>query len=843
VSLLSRSSRRYLLRHPWQAVLSILGIAIGVAVVISIDLANQSARKAFEISMERVAGRATHHVVGGPSGIPESCYGLLRMDLGIRACAPVVEGYVKLRGDTRRPFTLLGVDPFAEEPFRAFVTGRESLDDFLTRPGAVFMLDETAESLGLSSGAPLSLETSGIARAAHLAGYLVPEDESSRAGCENLLVADIATAQELLGRFGRLSRIDLIIPDNPTGAARLAQIETHLPSGLTVIRSESRSRVAEQMMRAFDLNLTAMSLLALIVGMFLIYNTMTFSVMRRQVHLGLLRSLGATRCDVFLLVLGEALWLGAIGTAAGLGLGILMGQGLVGLVSRTINDLYFVVSVADLDLSPLALGKGAVMGLSASVLASILPARQATRSPPVSVLKRSMQETDFRARIPFLTIAGLCALVAGVLILILPTRSIVLGYAGILPLILGFAWLTPLVLLFIARIFTRPMRTLFGLIGSMAARTLNTQLSRISVAVAALGLAVAATVGVATTVTSFRSTVVHWLERRLEADVYISAPGLVSRRNDADLPAGLAGAIPALPGFKGMSYYRERQIQSEERTLILIGARIGPDSRRGFAFKEGDPAEVWAALDRGGAVMISEPFAFRNEVAVGDTLKLPTDEGPRSFEVMGIYHDYGSDIGTVTMIHDEYVRWWKDDRLSGIAVFLEEGANIEAFMDRVRALSEADLNVRTNRTLRETSIEIFDRTFVIANVLQLLAVAVAFIGVLSALMAIQLERRRELAILRAGGFTPRQMGSLVVLQSTVTGLCAGVLALPLGSVLAWALIYIINRRSFGWTLRFELDSTIFLQALVLALAAAVAAGIYPAIKLSRAPLATALREE
>jgi putative ABC transport system permease protein len=195
------------------------------------------------------------------------------------------------------------------------------------------------------------------------------------------------------------------------------------------------------------------------------------------------------------------------------------------------------------------------------------------------------------------------------------------------------------------------------------------------------------------------------------------------------------------------------------------------------------------------------------------------------------------------MTHKTYLRWWNDTKLSGVAVYLNSDTDIEHFMSRVRNLSAGDLRVRTNRTLRERSIEIFDRTFLIANVLQLLAIAVAFIGVLSALMAIQLERSREMAILRAGGFTPRQMGVLVMLQSGVTGLCAGILSLPLGIVLAWTLIHIINQRSFGWTLRFVLYAPVCLEAVLLALSAALVAGAYPALKLSTSPLAAALREE
>jgi len=834
---------RFLLRHPWQAALSILGIAIGVAVVVSIDLANQSARAAFEISMERVAGRTTHHIVGGPSGFSELNYRDLRVKHAIRNCAPVVEGFVKVDGNTPRTFRLLGVDPLAEAPFRSFLMKLEGLDVFLSSPGAVFLLQETAKSLGVTKGGRLSIKVNGITRSVMLAGYLDTGDQEKNAGFEDLIITDISSAQELLLMCGKLNRIDLIIPDTLEGEECLKRIKSRLPTDLSVIRSESRSQAAQQMLHAFDINLTALSLLALIVGMFLIYNTMTFSVMQRKVHLGLLRSLGATRGDVFRLVLGEALWLGCVGVTLGVGLGILMGQGLVDLVSRTINDLYFVVSVNRLELSPLILGKGALMGLAASLAASFLPAREATRSPPVAVLKRSSQETEFRAKIQRLSIAGFITVIAGAVILIVPSRSILLGYAGLLPLILGFAWLTPLVLLLFARILLLPMRAVFGLLGSMAARGLNAQMSRISVAVAALGLAVAATVGVATTVASFRSSVVHWLERRLEADIYISAPGLVSRRNDADLPDGLVDAISKLPDIRGINFYREAKVRFDDQIITVIGSRTETHSRGGFAFKEGEPSAIWPAMDKGVAVIVSEPFAFRHEVKVGDAVELPTDKGKKTFSVAGIYYDYGSDLGTVTMIHDAYTHLYNDNKLSGISVFLDEGADMELFMDRVRSLSQGDLIVRTNRTLREKSIEIFDRTFVIANVLQLLAVVVAFIGVLSALMAIQLERRRELAILRAGGFTPRQMGLLVVLQSSVTGFCAGILALPLGGIMAWTLIYIINRRSFGWTLRFELDAHVFVEAVILALVAAVIAGLYPAIKLAATPLASALREE
>lgn len=848
MSLLTRSSLRHLKRHPWQALLSVVGIAIGVAVVVSIDIANQSAFKAFEESMDRVAGRATHYVDGGASGIPETVYPILRKEMGIRNCAPVVDGFVKVEVDPPRTFTLLGVDSFAERPFRGFLDDDEGLSTsefraLLTEPGAIFLSAKNARDLGLKPGDPIPLKVSGEKREGFVGGWVGDGDESLTASLQEVLIADVSTAQELLGRTGRLTRIDLLIPQTSEGEELARRIEARLPSGLALKPSESRSQVASQMMRAFDLNLTALSLLALIVGMFLVYNTMTFSVMQRKVHLGLLRSLGVTRNELFRMVLGEALWLGCAGTVLGLGLGLVMGRGLIDLVSRTINDLYFVVSVRELELTWFVFAKGIFLGVCATLIASFYPARAATLSQPVSLMQRSSQESDLRSKIPFLSIAGVLAIVLGTVLLKIPSENIVLGYVGLLPLIMGFAWLTPLALGIFVRIGVRPMRALTGLLGGMAIRGIYAQMSRTAVAVAALGLAVAATVGVDTTISSFRRTVVHWLESRLEADIYISAPGYVSRRNDGDLPLGLREKIAAIEGFQDMNFFREVQVQDDEKVYQIVGSRITPRAREGFEFKEGDPDEIWPALAGGDAVMVTEPFAFRHDLKAGDAIELPTDRGSRAFTIKGIYYDYGSDLGLVNMPHEVYRKYWDDPFLSGISVFVEPGTDVDAFMDRIRALTDGELLVRTNTVLRENSIKIFDRTFVVASVLQLLAVIVAFIGILSALMAIQLERSRELAILRANGLTPRQMGFLVMCQSSLTGLIAGILSLPLGSILAWALIFIINQRSFGWTLRFDPDISIFGEAILLALLAAVAAGIYPALKMAATPLAVALREE
>ncbi|MGD8904811.1 MAG: ABC transporter permease, partial [Anaerolineae bacterium] len=333
---------RYLLRHPWQSALMVLGITLGVAVAVAVDLANASATRAFDYSTDSVMGRATHQIVGGPQGLDEALYvELRRQGLGTEGilAAPIVSDYVYSPQLGDRPFQLLGVDPFAEAPFRNYLWGEGEapigeLTALLTRPGAVLLASETADYYGLSVGDTLSLEVGGYQSEAVVAGRLVPADDLSRRTLAGLVLTDLATAQELTGRLGRLERIDLILPGD--GVAGTGKLRSLLPPGAQIVEVAARTGTIEEMTAAFRLNLLALSLLALVVGLFLIYNTMTFSVVQRRPLFGTLRSLGVTRREVFALVLSEALVVGVLGAVLGMGLGILMGRGAVQAVTQTI---------------------------------------------------------------------------------------------------------------------------------------------------------------------------------------------------------------------------------------------------------------------------------------------------------------------------------------------------------------------------------------------------------------------------------------------------------------------------------------------------------------------------
>jgi putative ABC transport system permease protein len=273
--------------------------------------------------------------------------------------------------------------------------------------------------------------------------------------------------------------------------------------------------------------------------------------------------------------------------------------------------------------------------------------------------------------------------------------------------------------------------------------------------------------------------------------------------------------------------------------------RQEPRGFRAFALKDGEAATLWRRFGAGEVVVVSEPFAYHRRLRVGDRVRLRTDAGEREFPIGGIVYDYGSSEGVVMMARAGYERFWEDRAISGLGVYAEDPLGIDALIDALRRAAgpEQDVFIRSNRALREASLEVFDRTFAVTGVLRLLAMVVAFVGVLSALMAQALERAREIGVLRAQGLTPAQVWGLTASQTGFMGLVAGLLALPVGSALALVLIFVINRRSFGWTLQLEIAPAILVQAVLLAVGAALLAAVYPAWRMSTMALSTAMREE
>lgn len=855
-----RISWRYLSSHLWQTVLMVVGIALGVAVVVAIDLANASAMRGFDLSTAAVVGRTTHQVIPPPGGLDENLYTNLRKNAGLEKVAPVVVETVYSSRLGEQPMQLLGIDPFAEAPFRDYLTGtspgsrfsrdtrQKELIAFLSQPGAVLISADLAGRYDLSSGSDIDLVISGHSQTVTVVGLLEPEAALVRRALENLILADIATAQELTGNLGKLSRIDMILPPdvNEDGQAVLQKIELLLPNGASIRPVESRRGSVAEMTRAFQINLSAMSLLALVVGLFLIYNTMTFSVVQRRPLFGTLRCLGVTTREIILMVIGEALIVGFLGSFLGLLLGVMLGQGAVRLVTQTINDLFFVISVRGVQIPIQSLVKGALLGVLATVFAAFPPAREAAASPARLALSRSDLEVKAHRAVLWAGLAGFLLILLGVFVLSYPSDDLLLSFAATFTIIFGFALLAPLATILLMRLMRLVSKRFFGSLARMAPRDVINSLSRTAIAIAALMVAVSVTIGVSLMVSSFRHTVELWLEQILVGDVYIS---VYSPSNSQSLPSidpQVLDIVRNTPGVERVFTLRTAMIGSQFGE-VLVNASSNPDvaSSRSYVWLNVPESELGDVLQR-GSVLITEPFANRFNLNQGVTsVFLDTLEGTLEFPIAGVFYDYASTTGSLLMDQAVFRRYWGGDEVNAIALKLESAVDPDEITNELRfALTDLQqLSIQPNRALRQEALQVFNRTFAITTALQLLATLVAFIGVLSALLSLQLERQREFGILRSIGLTIRQLWALVLLETGLMGGTAGILAMPTGFTLAVILIYIINRRSFGWTLQMSVDPQPFLFALFLAVGAALLAGLYPAWKIASMSEAEAMHYE
>lgn len=844
---LFRTAWRRVRRRPFQYILFILGVAIGVAMMVSIDLAGQSASRAFQLSTNAVTGRTTHRLVTDEAGLDENLYTHLRVVQGLAPAAPVVEGYVLAAELGSQPLRLMGIDLFAEPPFRSYFappdSGTGDFTPFLAEPNTLVLSQPWAQQYGLALGDEVTISVQGQPTPMRIVGLLQPANDTDRRALSGLLLTDIANAQQILGMHGRLSHIDLMLSD-----AQAATLAPTLPPGVHLETAAARSHTIQQMTAAFELNLTALSLLALVVGMFLIYNTVSFSVVQRRPLFGILRSLGVTGDQLLRLILTEAAVLSLIGSLLGLVLGVVLGQGMVRLVTQTINDLYFVLNVQDVTIPAVSLVRGLILGVLAALAASALPAWEAMQTTPATIMRRSTLESKTRRLLPWLTVGWAVLMMTGLLLLQMST-SLIPAFAGLFAILFGFALLTPPVTAVLMPAIAPITHRLLGVLGRMAPRDIARSLSRTSIAIAALMVAVSVVVGVSIMIGSFRNTVTLWLNDTLVADIFLSPPRLTNSDGGGTLAADVAATAVAHPGIASAVSARELTVTlpqfNQLAGLIAVDGDVS-NGRRQYVWRADSVDDIWARLAAGEGVFITEPLFLKEQLPLPPPpITLSTPSGERTFPVLAITYDYTTDQGRVYLHRQTYRDLWGDDTISTMGLFVTPGQPVDAV---VASLQEAlhgrtDVIVQSNKSVRDSALVIFDRTFAITAALRLLAVVVAFIGVLSALMSLQLERARELGVLRATGMTVRQLWGLTLLETGLMGGLAGLMALPTGYVLAWILIAIINVRSFGWTLQMTLNPAYFGQALAIALAAALLAGLYPAYQLGQMVIATAVRQE
>lgn len=843
-----RMTWRRLGQRPLQYVLLILGIALGVALVVAVDLTNSSAQRSFSLSAEAITGKATDRIVSGRSGAVDQRIYIELRKRGFDLSAPVIEGYAVVPRIGNRPMRLMGIDPFAEPPFRPYLWSQQDISaagSFLTKNNGVILSQPLAAEHHLSLGDDFTLKVNGTPTTVTVVGLINPPDEISAQRLTDLVITDIATAQELFHMSGRLSHIDLILRD--TEAKN--RITQGLPVDVHLETADARANSVKQMSAAFNLNLTSFSLIALLVGVFLIYNTVSLNVIQRRPVFGILRSIGATRRQLFGLIISESLLAALLGAVLGVVFGIWLAEALLSLVTRTLNDFYYVVNVREVAVSAGSLLKGSTMGVAAVLVATLPPAAEAMRTTPANTSRRSTLESKVTSLIPWLWMAALVVGGAGVLMLLWPGHNLVLAFAGLYAVLIAFALITLPVSRFVLLHLAGVLGLVLGPLGRMAPRNIVRSSSRTAVAVAALMTAVSVIVGVSMMVGSFRQTFGDWLNTTLRTDIHVSPPSLNSGHASGDLPSDAVPALRNWPGVRDVLTARYASVfdpdWGREVELMAVTGDIS-DGKRSYTWISGDVRDLWPRLLGGEGVMLSEPLVSNQHLPIPPRpVTLMTDSGPRAFPVLAVFSDFSSDRGLVLMDQGSYSRNWHDDKVTAAALFLDSGANAEEVMAGLenRFSGREDIVIQSSRSIREAALATFDRSFAVTEALQMVATVVAFIGVLGALMSLELDRTHELGTFRALGMTTRQLWRLTLIEAGLMGGMAGVMALPSGLALAWILVQIINERSFGWTLTMKFDGGYFGQPLLIAVLSALAAGIYPAWRLSKMSVAAAIREE
>lgn len=496
-----------------------------------------------------------------------------------------------------------------------------------------------------------------------------------------------------------------------------------------------------------------------------------------------------------------------------------------------------------------------MLGITATLLAVLPPAFDATRISPVTVLVRSQLESGIRRLIKTANLISGVFILGGMALALLSGKSIVLGLASIFLLLFGFAMLTPALTLMFMKLIERVFGRFSGVLVRLPARMVSAEISRTGIAIAALMIAVSATIGMDLMIGSFRQTVADWVQTSLRADLYVSLPGEKMPDARAEQDHRLKAQLAELQDVKMLSSVlhtntaiardgvsAETGAAENDFTKVSV-FELNEKSRPGFIFKHKTDNTLWDRFEQQQTVIVTEPYAYHHGVKIGDKIRLQTDQGSEPFEVLGIYADYSGDQGHLAMSRRNYQRYWPDLGYSGIGVYAKDGVDLQQLENQIKKLLTAQQSVQSDQAIYKASMAVFEQTFTITETLRWLSAAIAFVGVFSALMALQFERTRQLGILRAIGITSGQLAVLITGETGLMGLVAGLIAIPVGYIVAYMLIFVIYQRSFGWTMAFHFNSGVIYQGLALALIAATLAGILPALKMAKTKPAEALRSE
>ncbi|HKG99191.1 MAG TPA: ABC transporter permease, partial [Bradyrhizobium sp.] len=783
-------------RRPMQLATLLVGLISATALWSGVQALNQQARDSYDRAAATFGGARTAMLVS-PSGaiFPQKRFVDLR-----RAgwpVSPVLEGRIQIEG---RSYRLLGIEPLTlpGEVGNAPAVGKTGLQSFLRPPGETLLAPEVLSELNLSEGAtPISSDGTSLPPL-RVQPQLVP----------GVLVVDIGVAQRLLKMPDQISRL---LVGNAKG--KRAPLESIVGNQLRLVQPDAESDL-ERLTDSFHLNLTAFGLLSFVVGLFIVNSGIGLAFEQRLPMLRTLRACGVSARMLNAVLVVELVSLAFAAGLVGLVCGYLIAASLLPDVAASLRGLYGAQIPGQLTLKAEWWIAGIVISVAGALIAATTSLLKAIRLPVLAAAQAyAWQEAQHRWLIIQSALA--LAVLAAAALLLWYGDSLVSGFAVLAALLLGAALILPAIL---ERLLSLGQRRARRVVAVWFWADSRQQLSGLSLALMALLLALAVNVGVGTMVETFSRTFLGWLDGRLVADVYINA-------SDAAQATAIKAWLRERPEVEAILPGGRAEAQIGGAPIEILGVPDHATYREHWPLLQSGE-NAWNRLRAGDSGFISEQLARRLKLDIGDSLEVPAAHGNWMLEVVGVYADYGNPKGQIAVNIAALTRRFPAMPLTRMALRVDPPDRIPALISATQDRFGLDRrNLMDQAALKSESKRIFNRTFAITAALNAFTLGVAGIALLTSLLTLSNSRLPQLAPLWAIGLTRRRLAAIELLKTMSVALITALLALPLGLLVAWCLIAVVNVKAFGWRLPFDVFPMQLLQLLGVAMAAALLAAL------------------
>jgi putative ABC transport system permease protein len=859
-NLLRHISVRRIRLQKANTLMTVAGICLGVASMVSIGVVNKSVIRSFEDSINRVTGRAALQVTAAASGFPEDLIERVQKVPGVEYAVPVIDTQGILAGAKERSLMILGVDVLQDGNIRDYKLSDENADIpdpllFLARPDSILLTRELADREGIKIDQKIRIQTVRGIRTFRVRGLLNPEGPAKIAS-GSIAIMDYPAAQMAFGKEGRIDRIDVSLLRGEDLESVRDRITKALPGGYSVVTPEGRTKQVELLISRFQKNINLIRFIAVFVGMYLIYNAVSISVVQRKKEIGILRALGTTRRQIIALFLTETAVMAIVGSGLGLGVGLLFAKAAVGAVGRTVSELYLRTSITELAVSWPNLALGFISGIAASLAAALFPALASTRITPVSAIRSAPYSEEGFLTGRRLTVAALLfVLLAAALLALFKTleqspvfHSTTAMFAATISLLLGISLAMPAALQGFLSLFRGALSPRVGAAGRLAGLNLQKNIARNAVAAAAIFYGIAVFVSSAGIIYSTKQSVLDWIDSYVRGDIIVTSghPIATTGSQNIPMPSDLWKDIETVPGVLSADPFRKIYIDYQGRRVLLLVLDIERRIRYSpFKVAEGKREDMARLMPRQNTIAVNEAVASRERVKPGDTMVLPTPEGPVPFTVAVINVDYSSDSGSILMDLHTYQRYWKEQLADSFSVRVKSKEQVEAVRDELarRFGNDRELFVLPAREFKDEIRKVIDQGFAVNHAINVITMLIACLGIIVTLLASVLERTREIGILRSIGMLRSQVSRVVVIESMLLGVIGGALGAGTGIIIGWMSLEGFLKGDYGASMQYHINYASIVWALLISTLLAALAGLYPARRAAKTNIVEALSYE